>query len=266
VPFNRAPRHEGVLGSGGIAPRILYLGTRWRWVVNFTPRPLCLQRNSPWHLLDRRLGGPQSRSGRGGEEINSHLLSGLELPIIQLVTRWTIPAPTAGSASYIRVGLALFNGPDWLPSFLSLKDNNANSTCTPKTDNVQWTFLSQVQVCWVVTPCSVVAGYQCFRAACCLHLQGEIIGMGRNGVDIGLDCHPFPVWACIRLDYLPRISSLGLYLCRFLPYRPLHPEDGGSMDLETLVYNEQHYTASQCRRPRLETSLPWKPQNWHLTS
>jgi hypothetical protein len=25
-----APRHEGVLGSGGIAPRILDLGTRWR--------------------------------------------------------------------------------------------------------------------------------------------------------------------------------------------------------------------------------------------
>jgi hypothetical protein len=27
-------------GSGGIAPRILDLGTRWRWVVNFTPRSL----------------------------------------------------------------------------------------------------------------------------------------------------------------------------------------------------------------------------------
>jgi hypothetical protein len=26
--FNRAPRHEGVLGSGGITPSILSLGTR----------------------------------------------------------------------------------------------------------------------------------------------------------------------------------------------------------------------------------------------
>jgi hypothetical protein len=34
--FNWAPRYEGLLGSGGIAPRILDLGTRWRWVVNFT--------------------------------------------------------------------------------------------------------------------------------------------------------------------------------------------------------------------------------------
>jgi hypothetical protein len=37
-------------------------------VVSFTPRPLYSQGNSPWYPLDRRLGGPQSRSGRGGEE------------------------------------------------------------------------------------------------------------------------------------------------------------------------------------------------------
>jgi hypothetical protein len=38
--FNWAPRHEGVLGSKGIAPHILDLDTRRRWVVNFTIRPL----------------------------------------------------------------------------------------------------------------------------------------------------------------------------------------------------------------------------------
>jgi hypothetical protein len=37
----------------------------------FTPRPLYPQGESPWYPLDRRLGGPQSRSGRGGEEKNS---------------------------------------------------------------------------------------------------------------------------------------------------------------------------------------------------
>jgi hypothetical protein len=31
---------EAYWGSGGIAPRILGLGTRWRWVVSLTPRPL----------------------------------------------------------------------------------------------------------------------------------------------------------------------------------------------------------------------------------
>jgi hypothetical protein len=69
--------------TGGIAPHILELGTRWRWVVNFTPRPLYLQGKSPWYPLDRRLGGPQSRSGRGGEAKNSQPLPGLESSIIQ---------------------------------------------------------------------------------------------------------------------------------------------------------------------------------------
>jgi hypothetical protein len=64
--------------SGGIAPRIRDLGTRWRWVVSFTPRPLYPQGNSPWYPLDRSLGGPQSRSGRGGEEKNSQPLPGIE--------------------------------------------------------------------------------------------------------------------------------------------------------------------------------------------
>jgi hypothetical protein len=34
-------------GSGGIAARILDLGTRWRSVVSFTPRPLYSQGKSP---------------------------------------------------------------------------------------------------------------------------------------------------------------------------------------------------------------------------
>jgi hypothetical protein len=34
--FNWAPRHEGVLESGGTAPRILDPDTRWRRVVSFT--------------------------------------------------------------------------------------------------------------------------------------------------------------------------------------------------------------------------------------
>jgi hypothetical protein len=70
-------------GSEGIAPLILDLGTRWRWVVSFTTRLLYPQGNSPRYPLDRRLGRPQSRSGRGGEQKNSQPLTGLEPPIIQ---------------------------------------------------------------------------------------------------------------------------------------------------------------------------------------
>jgi hypothetical protein len=58
-------------GSGGIVPCILYAGTRWNWVVSFTPRPLYPKGKSPWYPLDRRLDGPQSHSGHsGGEEKN----------------------------------------------------------------------------------------------------------------------------------------------------------------------------------------------------
>jgi len=32
----------------------------------------------------------------------------------------------------------------------------------------------QVEVFWVVTPCSVVAGYQRFGGPCCLHLEDEM--------------------------------------------------------------------------------------------
>jgi hypothetical protein len=36
----------------------------------------------------------------------------------------------------------------------------------------------------------------------------------------------------------------------------LHPEDGGSMDLQNLGILEQHYTVSQPRRPQHESSPP----------
>jgi hypothetical protein len=37
--------------------------------------------------MDKRLGGPQSRSWHGGEEANSHPLPGFEPPIIQPVAQ-----------------------------------------------------------------------------------------------------------------------------------------------------------------------------------
>jgi hypothetical protein len=74
-------------GSEYIIPCIIDLGTRLRWVLSFMPRPLYPQGKSPWYPLDRRLGGTQRRSGRGGEEKNSHPLPGLKPPIIQPVAQ-----------------------------------------------------------------------------------------------------------------------------------------------------------------------------------
>jgi hypothetical protein len=55
--------------------------------VSFTPRGLYPQGKTPWYPLYRRLGGPQSRSGRGGKEENCQFLWGLEPLIIQLVAQ-----------------------------------------------------------------------------------------------------------------------------------------------------------------------------------
>jgi hypothetical protein len=56
-----------------------------------------LPAGSRWYPLDRGLGGPQSRSGRGGEKENSHPLPGLELPDhparSTALYHWAIPAP-----------------------------------------------------------------------------------------------------------------------------------------------------------------------------
>jgi hypothetical protein len=74
-------------GSGCIAPRNLDLGTRrWR-VVIFKHGPLYPQGKSPYYPLYRRLGGPQNRSGCGGEEKISQPLPRLEPPIIQPETQ-----------------------------------------------------------------------------------------------------------------------------------------------------------------------------------
>jgi hypothetical protein len=51
---------ETYRGSRGIAPLILDLGIRWRWVVNFMPRPLYPQGKSPWCPLNRRWVDPRT--------------------------------------------------------------------------------------------------------------------------------------------------------------------------------------------------------------
>jgi len=65
-------------------------------VVSFTPRPLYHQRKNPWHPWDRRLGGLQCWSGRGGEEKNSEPLPELELPTTQTI---------AVSAPYLTIAI-----------------------------------------------------------------------------------------------------------------------------------------------------------------
>jgi len=59
------------------------LGTRWKWVVSFTPRPLYRQGKSLCYPFDGRLGVPQNLSGCGGEEKISLPLPGFDPPLLQ---------------------------------------------------------------------------------------------------------------------------------------------------------------------------------------
>jgi len=105
------PKHHAMKtywGSWGIAPHILDLGIRWRWVVSFTPRSFYSQGKSPWYPLDRRLGGPESCSGCSGEETNSQPPPGIEPlnpyhPACSPVLYWVITALTLELCITIKV-------------------------------------------------------------------------------------------------------------------------------------------------------------------
>jgi hypothetical protein len=71
--------------GGSIAPRILTLGARWRWVISVTLRPLNLRENDSKYPVDRSLGGLQSRSERGGEEKKIPAPAGNWTPVFQPV-------------------------------------------------------------------------------------------------------------------------------------------------------------------------------------
>jgi hypothetical protein len=106
----------------------------------------------------------------------------------------------------------------------------------------------QVEVFWDVKPCCVVVGYQRFRAPCCLHLKGQVAGTEENGTDNRQE---------VEEDGRCRwpIGNSEEVIRQPLLLHPLHPEDGGSLDLRNVGILPQHYTASQPRRPRLEIGL-----------
>jgi hypothetical protein len=64
--INYALHHKGLWGNGCIDPRFLDLGTSRSWVVSLMPCPFTPEEITPRYPLNRKLGGPQSRSGRYG--------------------------------------------------------------------------------------------------------------------------------------------------------------------------------------------------------
>jgi hypothetical protein len=119
VLTNQVLRHEDVWGSGCIDPRILDLGTSWRWVVSFTHRPLYLRGKSPLYPLDRRLDGPQSRSGRRGEDTNL-APTGTRTPTpgrasrIQSLYRLRYPGSLVFSCNVLTLNNVIMRGCKWM--------------------------------------------------------------------------------------------------------------------------------------------------------
>jgi hypothetical protein len=70
-------------GKGSIAPCILNLRNRWRWVV-FMPWLLYSWGERPQYPLERRLGGPQSPYECSGKEKKS-------LPVPEITTQFVQP-------------------------------------------------------------------------------------------------------------------------------------------------------------------------------
>ena len=70
---------KGCGGSRDIIPLILDLGTRWRWVVKFTPRPLCPPKQTPVSHWTGGWIGPRAGLGDFGEEKNLLPLPDFEL-------------------------------------------------------------------------------------------------------------------------------------------------------------------------------------------
>jgi hypothetical protein len=81
------------MGESRCSPTILDLGTRWRWIVSFTPQPLYPQGNSPIRIRWEDEGGPIA--GLDPVEWKNLLfLPGLELAIPRPSSPYPIAVPT----------------------------------------------------------------------------------------------------------------------------------------------------------------------------
>jgi hypothetical protein len=181
---------KGYWGSGGIAPLILDPGTRWRWVVSFTPRPFHPKGRSPWNTLDRRLGELQSRSGRGGEEKNSQPLPGIEPQIMQPVAqRYTTELTQLPFQTwYVFDILFPWQYQHWIMEKRAITLKVTKTNWAGVAQSVQW--LGYMLYDWGSIPCKdrnfslrhlVQTGSEAHSASYPMGIRGSFLGVKRPG-------------------------------------------------------------------------------------
>jgi hypothetical protein len=92
-------------------PLVLNLGTRWRRVVNFTPRQLYPRKRTPVPIEQEAWGGFQSRSVRFGEK-NLSPLPEIKPQFLELKSPELVTVPTTLSR-YCSSGRKQFLHPIW---------------------------------------------------------------------------------------------------------------------------------------------------------
>jgi hypothetical protein len=151
-------------------------------------RPLYPQGKSPRYPLYRRLGGPQSRSGRGGEEKNSQPPPGIETSVISYFIKFYINYPNEIENILLNFRVILMNFRQIMTHFflilvndlnvrmphclmcyfqLQISDDrhteNSGGRCSWKQATWAWTSYIQVVLFWIVTPCSEDGGSKVHR-------------------------------------------------------------------------------------------------------
>jgi len=126
-------RHEGMTGSGRRAT--LSFSTRWRRGVSLSTRPLYPKVNGSQYLLPRRLGRPDSRSGKFGDSKNPLPLLGIK--------PWFLSRPARSQCHYRETAiltplwrtLRSLNRASW---YTYVRETNKMHTCLNKSFHLDY--------------------------------------------------------------------------------------------------------------------------------
>jgi hypothetical protein len=136
--------------NGSVIPHLLNLRIRWQWVVSFLPRPLNSRGKS---LCTHWLGDWVSR--RAGLNTMEKSLS------FRGIEPWVLGCP---AVAYLLFRLDYAGITGWMVvTMIMLLRDICYEICK--------VVIVRILVVWVVTPCSLLGWYRCFRETCFLYLH-----------------------------------------------------------------------------------------------